>query len=441
MKRIILLLSLLVAVSLQAQVVFQSDFESWTGGVPDGWNGAQTNIGAGNFVEYTTSAQSGTSACQLINTTTSHKRFTTTGLPIVTGESYDVIFWVRGQGEIRTGLFNGVDAGQNVYGSYINVNSTTWTMYTQTLSSNATNSDGEFIFSLRSTVVGNDHLQVDNVTIQVSTAVFDTIPIYDIQYTTDPSGDSPYLDDVLYTYGVVTAAGSSGFFIQDGTGPWSGLYIFNNTYTANVGDSVIVKGKITEYYEMTEMVQVSYFEKLSDATVPAAEVISTADANTEQWESVFVKVMNAECTNTNAGFGMWVVNDGSGTVLIDKLFYEHTPTLGTHYNVTGPVMYSYDEFRIEPRDVNDVEIYTSTEENEMYQISISPNPATDVVRITLPENCDINITNLLGQTVYTTYSNSESSVQLNVSSWENGIYIVNVTGESGVKSAYKLLKN
>jgi hypothetical protein len=439
MKKITFILGLfLLASTLNAQILFQSDFETWNAGVPDGWNGAQTNIGATNFLEYTTSAQSGSSACQLINSTSTHKRFTTTGLSITSAESYDVIFWVRGQGEIRTGLYNGVDPGQNAYASYIVVNSPTWTMYTQTLTSNATSAAGEFIFSLRNTNVAGEHLQIDNITIQVSTASFDTLSIYDIQYTTDPSGDSPVKDQTVYTYGVVTAFKTGGFFIQDGEGPWNGLYIYNNTYTVDPGDSILIKGNITEYFNMTEMTQVSSLEILGQSTIPAPSVITTAQVNTEAYESVLVKVMNAECTNPAAGYGMWAINDGSGVAKVDTFYYTYTPTLGVHYNVTGPVMYGFSEFRIEPRNAADVEIYTSIGAPQASFIEVFPNPASDIVSVVLNSESNISISNILGQTVYSSTVPS-SMYRIDVSTWQKGLYLLSIITENGDNSVYKLI--
>jgi hypothetical protein len=439
MKKLSILILFFLAVSLHGQIIFQSDFESWTGGIPTGWNGSQTNIGTGNFLEYTTSAQSGTSACQLINATSTHKRFTTSALPIVSGQSYDITFWVRGQGEIRTGMFNGVDAAQNVYQSYINVNTSSWTMQKQTIVSSQTNNNGQFIFSLRNSNSAQDHIQIDNITIEFSTTAIDTVSIYDIQYTTDPSGDSPYLNQILFTYGVVTAKGSAGFFIQDGTGPWSGLYIFNNSFTVNLGDSVLVLGKIEEYFNMTEMTQVTACQILGTAQIPDPAVITTAQVNTEEYESVFVRVINAECTNVNSGFGMWTVNDGSGAALVDKLFFEFVPTLGVNYNVTGPVMYSFSAFKIEPRSASDIAIFSSVKELPGSVIQVYPNPATDIVNINLSNKMILQITNILGQTIYSA-NDLTGFHKLDVSQWHAGLYFMTFISETGEQKVHKLIR-
>lgn len=440
MKNIFIILSILLAMSLHGQIIFQSDFENWTGGVPDGWNGSQTNIGVGNFAQYTTSAQSGSSACKLINTSSNHRRLTTQALPIVTGQAYDITFWVRGQGEVRTGLYNGVDPNQNVYQSYITVNSSSWTMHTQTITSGQTNNNGQFIFSVRNTNASLDHLQIDNVTIQYSTTAIDTVSIYDIQYTTQTPADSPYKDQIVYTKGVVTAFKPGGFFIQDGTGPWSGLFIYNNTFTVAPGDSIILQGKITEYFNMTEMSQVTVLTVIGQTQIPDPTVITTAQVNTEEYEGVLIKVYNAQCTNTNAGYGMWAINDGSGVAKVDSMFYKYpNPVLNERYNVTGPVMYSFSEFRIEPRNAADVEIYTSINENPSPLLAVYPNPADDYVTIRCDKFSVITISNILGQVVYSTTSISEQT-RVELHNWKPGIYMVHLLGPDGKQSVSKLIK-
>lgn len=428
-----------ISLTLNAQVIFQSSFETWTNNIPDGWGGVQTNIGTANAVQYTTSAQAGTSACQLINATTSHKRFTTLPIPTIETQTYDITFWARGQGEVRTGYFNGADATQNTYNNYITVNSSTWTMYKQTVLSSQTTNLSEFIFSLRNTVATNDHLQIDNVTIEFSSTSLDTVTIYEIQHTTLPNGDSPLLGQTVLTKGIVTGFYSGGFFIQDQTGPWNGIYVHNNTNTVAIGDSVILAGTVAEYFNNTQLTQISVFQKLGVGTVPAPAVITTAQVNTEAYEGVLVKVLNATCTNPSAGFGMFEVNDGSGVCKVDKLIFEFTATLNTKYDVTGPVYYSFDNFKIEPRSAQDVSISTSIENSKENPISIYPNPTTDFVKIKTNNNSTVNIINLVGKVVYNS-NVSQNEISIDVSSWSAGIYIVNITNENGKKNSYKLIK-
>lgn len=152
---------------IETQIVENGSFENWTSNKPNNWFGEKSNITASDVVEYTTSAQEGNSALQLINTSSSHKRFTSQATSVTAEQEYSITFWARGQGEIRTSLFDdrATGSGYATYNDYITVNSTTWTEYTQTVTAAETTNEAEFVFSVRNTVAANDHLQIDNVSI------------------------------------------------------------------------------------------------------------------------------------------------------------------------------------------------------------------------------------------------------------------------------------
>ncbi|MCK4314254.1 MAG: hypothetical protein KAX24_00650, partial [Anaerolineae bacterium] len=89
------------------------------------------------------------------------------------------------------------------------------------------------------------------------TLAADFVSIYGIQYTTNPSGDSPYVGQTVTTQGIVTAffydGGNRYTFIQDGTGPWRGLVLYKPNGYVNVGDLLEVTGTVSEYYGLTEI--------------------------------------------------------------------------------------------------------------------------------------------------------------------------------------------
>ena len=60
--------------------------------------------------------------------------------------------------------------------------------------------------------------------------------IQDIQGTGDIS---PLDGQIVQTTGIVTGV-SYGFFIQNGTGPWSGLWVYVSSPTVSSGDEVQV---------------------------------------------------------------------------------------------------------------------------------------------------------------------------------------------------------
>ncbi|MCD6189896.1 MAG: hypothetical protein J7J97_06930, partial [Thermococcus sp.] len=190
------------------------------------------------------------------------------------------------------------------------------------------------------------------------------VSIHDIQYTTDPSGDSLYKGKTVITRGVVTAIdGTEGFFIQDGTGPWSGVYVYLADYSmpANltIGSYVEVKGYVKEYYGLTELSvdkdYGNYVSVIGTAQVPEPVVLPTGNVSQEQWEGVLVKVENVIVTDEDLGYGEWEVDDGSGPLRVDDLIYRYSPSKGQKLEyIIGVLYYSWGNFKLEPRSADDI---------------------------------------------------------------------------------------
>lgn len=433
MKKISTLIStLLIGASSFSQVIFQSDLSSWSAGDPTDWMGVKTNIGSANVIEVPTASTYGGSDAQLTNATTSHKRFTTQPLSVTSGQSYEIKFWVKGQGEIRTGLFDNhtpTTTSGYIYNSYITVNSATPVEYTQTITALNTNAAAEFILSVVNTV-GPAHLIVDSVSIAetvIPPATF--VSIYDIQYTTDPSGDSPEAGNEVQTYGIVTGVFAFGadagrFFIQDGDGPWNGIYVYDNTHTLALGDSVSVTGTVSEYFGLTEIGTVSNVTIISSGNPqPNATVVSTLNAAQEQYESVLVQVVDAECTNADAGFGQFIVNDGSGDRLVDDQIYSYTATLGSYYDITGVTFLSFGEVKLFPRIAPDIVVKEVAGIEESSTFSMFPNPSTGMVAINVNPGDIIRVYNMNGSLVY----QGIGEKLIDLTELEAGIYQVMVT--------------
>jgi len=430
MKKVgFLCLAIIVFTNMSMAQVFSSGFESWSGpNSPDGWIG---NVVAGNAttvpaanITQSSDAQEGLLACRLQNTSTSHQRFTTSAVNMTAGTVYTITFWAKGSGDIRTGIVtinsSGVAQYPSAYNAYISLTST-WTQYTQTFAAQNT-SLGEFIFSIRSTVAP-DHILLDNVVITDGGSVTppDYVSIYDIQYTTAMSGDSPYVGQTVETSGIVTATYASGYFIQNGVGPWTGVHVFNNSNTPQIGDSISIIGNVVEYFNLTQITSVTSFVNHSSGnTLPVAVEITSAQSKTEPYEGVLVKVMNAECTNVNSGFGMWKINSGVDSSKVHNLFYAYTPILGASYNIRGVINYSFSEFRVCPRNINDIEVLNANV-NDVSIYEIQFTTAAD------------GASPLVGQTVTTsgivtatvaTASNTGFFIQDGVGPW-NGIFVAN----------------
>ncbi len=179
--------------------------------------------------------------------------------------------------------------------------------------------------------------------------------IMEIQFTEDESGDSPLVGESVITSGIVTAVAGNGFWIQDGTGAWNGLFVRQDDSGMLQGDDVTVEAVVQENYGLTRLTDiVDITVNSNDNALPASSAVSTADAGMEDYESVLISVSNTTCTDDDLGFGEWQVDDGSGAVIVDDAMYDAGPVAFLGYDVTGVTTYSFSNVKILPRDAADV---------------------------------------------------------------------------------------
>jgi len=191
-----------------------------------------------------------------------------------------------------------------------------------------------------------------------------SLTIYDIQYTTDPSGNSPYVDSIVTVQGIATVSqvvfSDSSYFIQDGEGPWNGIMIYDPSMIENVeeGDLVEVTGRVSEYYDKTEIGYLQNVTVISQGNeLPRPYFVQTGDVDTaEAYEGVLIRCADVVITDPNIGFGEWLIDDGSGECRVDdKADYSYIPILyDTIMHIIGIVDYSYSDFKIEPRGDKDI---------------------------------------------------------------------------------------
>lgn len=428
-----ILFALLVSSAAMSQV-FDNDFTTWTENTPNGWVGAKTNLDLVNVTQVSNDGGQGDFAVQLANTESGHRRFTTLPLTVETGTNYAITFWARGTGEIRTGLFdNRADAAGYVYNNYVVLNSTEWTEYTQNVVAATDEAIAEFILSIRNTTAPN-HVQVDRVLI--TTEELQTVPVYDIQFTTDMSGDSPLAGQSVITGGIVTAIGAGGYFIQNSntSGPWNGIFVFNNLNAPAIGDSVVFSANVVEYFNMTQLSGVSSFTIVSSGNPVNVTNIPTAAVNTEGYEGMLVRVNNANCVDGNSGFGQFIVNDGSGDALISPTIYEYDGVFGITYNITGVVFYNFEEFKIMPRSAADVEISTGINDLEnRIAVNLFPNPVVSHLRVEMDAAnftaTEYVLVDAAGKVVKSGLINQPSQL-IDLSNLTAGFYNLNLRGKN-----------
>lgn len=426
-----LCVSLATVVSVEAQVVFSSSFENWSGGAPIDWVGSKTTLEDDSIIQITSGTMYGSNAVQLVNTESTHKRFTTEMLHTDSGSTYNIKMWAKGSGHVRTTIYDGRSSafGYASYSTYDTLVSSPWQMLTYSFLCTHTFDSSQFVISVRSTM-GN-HIQVDSFVVSVDTnsAPSSLTPIYDIQYTTDLTGNSPLKDSLVSVTGIVTAVKSSGYYIQDDEAAWSGVFVYDNTNIPMVGDSITISGEVVEYNNLTELSYITDYSNHGAVSPLMPITVATSDVNSENYEGVLVKILGT-CTdaNTAANFGMWKVNDGSGDALVDDQIFDYVPNLNDDYAVTGVVDFSFSEYKVLPRDANDVTEITGVNEVQVSELVIYPNPVQNVLTIKTDGNAKVTLFNTLGNVVYT-----GSRVRtLDMSAYENGMYILEVQSNNTI---------
>jgi len=212
----------------------------------------------------------------------------------------------------------------------------------------------------------------------LGTAAVHAVSIYDIQYST--TGPSPFADQVVTIEGTVTAIYYGYYAVADDAGPWNALMVYDSTHGPDIGDYIRVTGTVQEYYDMTELVNVTAYELLATGqTPPEPPVIATGEVANEQWESVVVRIAGVTVQSL-LDYAEWTVNDGSGAATINDLGdYVYFPAVGDQIDsITGMVFYSFSVFKIEPRNTRDI-VWSGAPHFAVGGMIVTMNDAQEVI--------------------------------------------------------------
>ena len=288
------------------------------------------------------------------------------------------------------------------------------------------------------------------------TVVVEDLPeptIYQIQYTEDESGDSPYKGQKIVTSGIVTALGSNFFYMQDGAGAWNGVYVYDgsngNMDDLAVGDDVTIVCEVAEYYGLTELLDIETLTINSSGNdLPAATVVTTGDAYSEDYEGVLITIENAEVTADASADpndkGRWTINDGSGDMFVDDVFVTLGDLIevGKNYNFTGPSYYTYDKFCILPRSAEDISLVSSVENPFAQGFKVYPNPNRGMLYVDgIDEAYNVAVYNAIGSQVYQSSKTFTGNSNINLDFLNNGVYFVRIQTESNQVKTIKLVVN
>jgi Lamin Tail Domain/FlgD Ig-like domain len=182
-----------------------------------------------------------------------------------------------------------------------------------------------------------------------------TIP--EIQTPIDSTDVSPYAEQVVTTQGIVTAVATDKYWIgaPEG-GAFSGMYIYDPNNVPMLGDCIMITGTVSEYYNLTEMFDITGYEVMSSGNeIPVATPLTTLQFSTEEaWESVLVMVENVTITQEVNNYGEWYMDDGTGECQADDAIYHSEPMIGDEFvSITGVGGFGYGIYELLPRSEED----------------------------------------------------------------------------------------
>ncbi len=229
----------------------------------------------------------------------------------------------------------------------------------------------------------------------------------------------------------------------------NGIAVFNNdpniTYTVAEGDEVSIRGEITQFNGLTEIIA-EEIELLSSGNQLLSPALVTGLG--EDTESQLVQITGVMYTDItewgggNSGFN-FTVTDGTNDfeVRIDNnvdLFLLPAPgDMSTVFNITGiggqfdnttPLDDGYQLF---PRYESDIEIASNSTLSVLNtQIDMYPNPVARTLNISTEESLDmVRLIDALGRVVFV-QDNPSQHLEIQVSNYSSGIYSVECIKEN-----------
>lgn len=408
--------------------------------MPVGFGGSHTTLSTDSIQQATAPVHGGTSAMTLLLGETGAGILSTTPLAVNAYQFYEVRFWVQGQGRIATGLYDGrlKNGGFAPANADVEVHSAEWQYVMQTVMAINTTTAAEFLFDVEAIGPGSA-LVIDDVTINTSQLPIPTpATIREIQETSDFSGTSPLNYVFVRTKGVITALSPNSVFIQDGSGPWSGIEVRHTPLAGwAIGDSLRVVGTVDELgglqdpwqHTRTHLITIRYVEVLNIGNpVPLPAYVLAGDLQAEEWESVLVQVPGLECLNAPDPLdNHWPTSSASGNVTVDDFLHYYFPTIGAVYTITGIAHFTGTTVLL-PRMDADIQLYTGIGERTGSAVMCFPNPANDHVTLLDSGRSGKWMIQLLDATGRLVWSTSLAPEQrtMDLQAVPNGTYLIRV---------------
>jgi hypothetical protein len=309
------------------------------------------------------------------------------------------------------------------------------------------------------------------------------LSIRDVQYTPFVNGRTPYLGAIDSVGGIITAdtasifkaalsfGGTNVYYMQSGNQPFSGVWVVGpDSIMAKVtnGDSVIVRGSIQEFNDVTEIFNISSVRIVSKANALPAPVVlkterfgpsaSNGNLNAEPYEGMLVRFDSVRVTSidpvfqdvyqyeiTNSSAPILVARDGRNTYTNDTA---STATgikikVGNKFqSITGILYYNNNRYKLVPRTNTDFGTLTgvAVTQTEIVPGTFSleqnyPNPfnPSTTIQYGIPQGglVTLKVYNVIGQEVATLINQQQNagiySVNFDASRLSSGMYLYRIT--------------
>jgi hypothetical protein len=219
---------------------------------------------------------------------------------------------------------------------------------------------------------------------------------------------------------------------------WDNLSDFGLDYNWNLG--ALVEEMTTAQAEVTPLIETPYH---SEGTLVRGEMkdspVEFADNSDRDFTGFNVYRMTPQ-TGTYELYKQVPYVDGQLSYCIWEAYPDDVQTGLYGYKVTSTWASAIDACESSPAMAKIIEendyvevLITGIDNPDAMLTNLYPNPATDNVTVTSSEEMTrLTVINYVGQVVYESEVNNMTTLRLNTSSYENGVYIVKVETENGV---------
>ena len=254
---------------------------------------------------------------------------------------------------------------------------------------------------------------------------------------------SPLLNSTVTVGGIVTSNFDNTYYIQNGTAPLNGICIFD-IRRGNIGDSIVVTGKVAEYEGLTELVDVTYTYVYKESEPAQPAEITIAEIG-EDYEGMLVKIRNVTFLEGDTYIS---VNQSTTLNFTDG---ENSITVYSRYNsrlggnivpsgtvdVTGVVSQYKDAYQLLINSINDI---AAGDDNEPPMLTAVVVNTANWIELSFNEKLDKasaeNVSNYSisdGVIINGAYLYNETKVLLLVSGLRNQNYTITVSNVADLR--------